>query len=223
MGNLRVVFVRIDTDADLFFDKVQELDAPELLRKLFRVTAAKQINRVLQAWCDKRADATVASAYVEHDELVVQSCDLKHYRVRFADFPGLSELPKKQRDKFEIDEAGNHVSWPWTKCVDRFGRDPLQGGQRVPKSQGQRCPIRLQGISGQSNRSGDVGTWANAGCHQTRGGPDERHLYRLMRGQQDLTSTMIERLSKAHRLAHEEYVRELIQACDDIVEQARKV
>ena len=51
MGNLRVVFVRIDTNADLFFDKVQELDTPELLRKLFRVTAAEQINRVLHAWC----------------------------------------------------------------------------------------------------------------------------------------------------------------------------
>ncbi len=50
LGNLRVVFVRIDSNADLFFDKVQELDTPELLRKLFRVTAAKQINRVLQAW-----------------------------------------------------------------------------------------------------------------------------------------------------------------------------
>ena len=52
-----------------------------------------------------------------------------------------------------------------------------------------------------------------------RGGPDERHLYRLMKGQQGLTPTMIDRLSRAHGLSHEDYVRELVQACNDIVER----
>ena len=219
MGNLRVVFVRIDTNADLFFDKVQELDTPGLLRKLFRVTAPEQINRVLHAWCDRRADLTVASAYVEDDELVVQACDLQRYRVRFADFPGLSELPEKQRDKFEVDEVGNHVFWPGQNVSIDLDAVRYKVDSEFRKAKDKDALSDYKKFLGRAVEAVMSDHKLTQAVIRQRGGPDERHLYRLMKGQQDLTPTMIDRLCKAHGLSHEEYVRELVQACDDIVEQ----
>jgi len=219
MGNLRVVFVRMDTNADVFFDKVQELDTPELLRKLFRVTKAEQINRILHAWCDKRADITVASAYVENDELVVQACDLKQYRIRFADFAGLAELPKNRREEFQIDEMGNHVFWPGQnvsidldviryKVDDEFRKDKDMGALSDYRE--------FLGRAIQNVMSKHRLTQA---ALKKKGGPAERHLYRIGRGDQELRFTMIERLAKAHGLSSKAYVEELVQACDDIVEE----
>jgi plasmid maintenance system antidote protein VapI len=219
LGNLRVVFVRMDTNADVFFDKVQELDSPELLRKLFRVTGPEQINRILHAWYDRRAESSIASAYVEHDELVVHACDLKHYRIRFADFVGLAELPKGQREHFQIDEIGNHIFWP--------GRDVSVDLDvvRYKVDDGFRHAKDMEALSdykeflGKAIRKVMSEYQITQSVLKEKGGPAERHLYRIERGEQELTSTMIDRLSNAHGLSSQEYVEKLIAACDDIVEQ----
>jgi antitoxin component HigA of HigAB toxin-antitoxin module len=54
---------------------------------------------------------------------------------------------------------------------------------------------------------------------KNRGGPSERHLYRIEHGEHELTATMIDRLSKAHGLPSQKYVDELIAACDEIGEE----
>ncbi len=168
---------------------------------------------------DKRADLTVAGAYVEHDELVVQGCDLKHYRVRFADFPGLSELPKKQRDKFEIDDIGNHVFWPGHDVSIDLDAVRYKADIEFRKTKDDDALSNYKDFLGRAIEAVMSEHGLTQAIIKQRGGPDERHLYRLRRGQQDLTSAMIDRLSKAHRLTHEQYVRELIHACDDIVEE----
>ncbi len=219
LGNLRVVFVRMDTNADVFLDKVQELDTPNLVRKLFRVTAPEQINRILHAWSDKRADRTVASAYVEHDELVVQACDLKHYRVNFNDFVGLAELPKKRRERFQIDEKGNHVFWPKHNVsidldVVRYNVD-----EEFRRAKDMDALSDYKEFLGEAIRSVMAKHQLTQTILKEKGGPAQRHLYRIERGEQELTSTMIGRLSKAHGLCTKDYVDELVEACDDIAEQ----
>jgi hypothetical protein len=218
MGSLRVVFVRMDTNADVFFDKVQELDTPTLLRKLFRVTGPEQINRVLHAWCDKRAGTTVASAYIEDDQLVVQACDLKHYRARFADFSGLAELSKKQREQFAIDSAGNHVYWPGQNLSIDLDAIRYKVDDEFRRAKDKAALSDYKDFVGRAIQAVMSEHELTQAAVKRRGGPDERHLYRLMRGGQ-LTPTMIDRLAKAHRLSHKAYIHELLEACDNISEQ----
>ena len=217
-GNLRIVFVRMDTNADVFFDKVQELDSPELLRKLFKVIAPEQINRILHAWCDKRASDSIASAYVEHDELIVQACDLKHYRVRFADFAGLAELPSAQRDKFKIDEMGNHVFWPERNVSIDLDAVRYKVDDDFRRANDLDALSDYRDFLGPAMRKVMLKYQLTQTGLKENGGPAERHLYRIGRGEQELTSTMIDRLSNAHGLTSQRYVEELIAACDEIVE-----
>ena len=219
MGNLRVVFVRMDTNADVFFDKVQELDSPELLRKLFRVTAPEQINRILHAWCDRRAESSIASAYVEHDELVVHACDLRHYRIRFADFVGLAELPKGQRAHFQIDEIGNHISWPGRNVSIDLDVVRYKVDDEFRHAKDMEALSDYKEFLAKAIRKVMSEYRITQAVLKEKGGPAERHLYRIERGEQELTSTMIDRLSKAHGLSSQKYVEKLIAACDDIVEQ----
>lgn len=218
LSNLRVVFVHADTHPDLFFDKVQELDTPELLRKLFRVTHIEQINRILHAWWDKRAENSIASAYVDNDELVVQSCDLKHYRVKFDDFVGLAGLPTQQREQFQIDEHGNHVFWPSRNVsidldVVRYKVDKDFRHQKDLDALSD-----YRDFLGQAIRKVMTKHRLTQATLRDRGGPAERHLYRIERGTQELTPAMIDRLSQAHGLSSDKYIAELIAACDEIVE-----
>jgi antitoxin component HigA of HigAB toxin-antitoxin module len=219
MGNLRVVFVRMDTNADVFFDKIQELDTPELLRKLFRVTAAEQINRILHAWRDGRAESSVASAYVEHDDLVLQACDLKHYRVRFDDFAGLAELPKGQRERFQIDEMGNHVFWPGRDVSIDLDVILYKVNDEFRHAKDMDALSDYKDVLGKAIRQVMSNHRLTQSSLKDRGGPAERHLYRIEHGEQELTATMIDRLSKAHGLSSQKYVHELIAACDEIVEE----
>jgi len=219
LGNLRVVFVRMDTSADVFFDKVQELDVPDLLRKLFRVTAAEQINRILHAWFEKRAENSIASAYVEHDELVIQGCDLKHYRVRFDDFVGLAKLSKAQREQFRIDESGNHIVW--TKHNISIDLDVVRYkiDDEFRHYRDMAALSDYREFLGQAIRKVMSDHRLTQAALKAKGGPAERHLYRIERGEQELTHTMIDRLSKAHELDSQRYIEKLIAACDEIVEQ----
>lgn len=219
LGNLRVVFVRMDTNADLFFDKVQELDTPELLRKLFRVTVPGQINRILHAWCEKRADSSIASAYVEHDELVVQACDLKHYRVRFDDFAGLAELSKRQREQFQIDEIGNQIFWTGRNVSIDLDVVRYKVDDDFRHAKDMDALSNYSEYLGQAIRKVMSNHRLTQVALKEKGGPAERHLYRIERREQELTHTMIDRLSKAHGLDSQEYVQELIAACDEIVEE----
>lgn len=219
MGNLRVVFVRMDTNADLFFDKVQELDFPELLRKLFRFTDTAQINRILHAWVQNRASLCIAGAYVDNDELVVQACDLKHYRISFNDFAGLATLPKRRRSQFAIDEMGNHIFWP--ECNVSIDLDSI----RYDNDDDFRRRKDLDALSdyreflGRAIESVMSKHRLTQSTLKEKGGPTERHLYRIARGQQELGSSMIDRLARAHELSSKEYVHELVESCDEIAEE----
>ncbi len=219
MGNLRAVFILVDTNPDVFFDKVQELDTPELLRKLFRVTSIEQINRILHSWCDKRESLSIASAFVEGDELVVQSCDLTRYRVKFSDFAGFSKLPKTQRAKFKIDRHGHQISWiDYDLSLDldviRYKVDYEFRNER-----------NMAALSDYESFLGEAIKVVMKKNHLTqtllknRNGPSERHLYRIETGQQELNSKMIERLASAHELSTEDYIEQLISACDEIAER----
>jgi plasmid maintenance system antidote protein VapI len=219
-GNLRIVFVRMDTNADSFFDKVQELETPRLLQKLFRVTSAEQINRILHSWCDKRAEISIAGAYVDGDELLLQSCDLKRYRVKFADFKGLAELPKEKRTKFQIDEIGDRLYWP----SDNVSIDLDVIRYRVDKEFRYAKDIAAlsdyQDFLGQAIQSTMTKYGLTQAALAERGGPTARHLYRIARGQQRLTSAMIDKIANAHGLLSEEYIAELVHTCDELAEQA---
>ena len=220
MGNLRIVFVRMDTNSDSFFDKVQELGNPELLSKLFKFTAVSQMNRILHAWCDHRADSAIASAFVDGDELVVQSCDLKHYRVNFNDFPGLAAVPPQQRLEFAIDDMGNHLFWPARDVSIDLDVVRYKVDEEFRKTKDMDALSDYHEFLGEAIQLVMSQHGLTQAALKDRGGPAERHLYRIAQGSQDLTSRMIERLARAHGLSSQIYVDQLVAACNEIVEQA---
>lgn len=217
--NLRAVFVRMDTNVDNFFDKIQELNTPRIISKIFKVTSIEQIDRILVSWRDKRANSSIASAFIENDEIVIQACDLKHYRVRFSDFAGLDKLPKKHRERFQIDDFGNHLYWPgYNISIDLdVVRYRLDSTFRHTKN--------MDALSDYKEylRKAIRKVMSNFGLTQAavkaNGGPAARHLYRIEHGEQELTAAMIDRLSCAHGLSSDVYIEELIAACDEIVEE----
>lgn len=221
-GNLRVLFVLDVNNTDRFFDKVQELGIPSLVKKLFRVIEVGQIDRILHAWWRKRAVNTLASAYVdqEQDELVVQACDLEFYRVKFKDFPGLAELTPHERPKFEIDEWGHAVRWPEHNVAIDLDVIRYKVDDDFRKSKNMAALFDYQEFLTQAIEA----VMAEHGLNQTtlkmKGGPAPRHLFRILQEGQKLTPNMLEKLAKAHGLEPKEYVEELIDACNDIVEEA---
>lgn len=219
MQNLRIVFVRIDSDTDRFFDKVQELNAPELLQKIFRVTAVEQINRILKAWHERQADIKIANAYVEQDDLIVQACDLKRYRIKFADFAGLAELPKGQRKQFQIGANGNQIFWPGTNTTIDLDVVRYKVDEQFRKAKNSDALSDYKDYLGQAIKAVMSTHHLTQAALRESGGPAERHLYRIERGEQELTSAMIDRLATAHGLSSQDYIDELVMACDQIVEE----
>ncbi|MBS2005601.1 MAG: hypothetical protein JST01_01080 [Cyanobacteria bacterium SZAS TMP-1] len=219
MGNLRVAFVHMDTNADVLFDKVQELDSPKLLRKLFKVTTVEQINRILHAWYQGQATDSIASAYTEQDELVVQACDLKRYRIRFADFVGLATLPTAQRNKFQIDATASHIFWPGRDVAIDLDTIRYNSDHEYRRAKNHDALSDYKEFLGKAIAKVMQQHRLTQADIKSKGGPTERHIYRLARGEQDITSTMIERLAEAHGLPPQKYIEELLKACDQITEE----
>jgi len=219
ISNLRVVFVEIDTNTDHFFDKIQELDKPGLVRKLFKVTSKDQINRILHAWCDKRAESSIASAYVENEEFVVQACDLKHYRIKFKDFVGLSELTQDQREHFEIDEFGHDIRWTKQNVSIDLDVVRYKVDREFKHAKDMDALADYKDYLSRAIRMVMSDHGLTQAQLRKKGGPSERHLYRIEHSELELTSNMIDRLAKAHGLASNDYIDELIEACDAITEE----
>lgn len=223
LPNLKIVFVLMDTNADNFFDKVQELNKPKLLSKLFTVTSVEQINRVLHAWRVRRAENNIASAYVENDELVVQACDLQHYRVKFSDFVGLDRLSKKQCHHFEIDEFGNHIYWRGLNVSIDLDVVRYKVDDTFRHAKEMDALSDYKEFLGKAIRKVMSNHRLTQAAIKEKGGPAARHLYRIAQGEQELTSTMIDRLANAHQLSSGEYIEELIAACDEVVEAEAEI
>lgn len=221
LGNLRVVFVLMENgaSADRFFDRVQELNTPEIVSKLFRVTKIDEINRVLHAWCEKTERLMIASAYVDGDDLVVQACDLERYRINFKDFVGLSDLPDEGRANFTIDEIGDRLSWPAHNVSIDLDviRYKVDSAFRTAKDMNALADYKE--YLGQAIRSLMSRHKLTKSTVAARGGPTERHLLRIEQGAV-VTYTTLEKLSKAHRTSTECYIQELIEECDILVEAA---
>src|SRR6202043_698688 len=118
-----------------------------------------------------------------------------------------------------IDESGNHVFWPGQNVSLDLDVVRYRVDDEFRKAKDRDALLDYKEFLGRAIQT----VMSNRGLTQAalkkRGGPPEGHLYRIERGDQELTSTMIDRLSKAHGLSHEHYVEELVQACDDIAEQ----
>jgi transcriptional regulator with XRE-family HTH domain len=54
----------------------------------------------------------IASASIEHDKLVVWSCEPKRYEVPVSDIPALAKLGETALSTFELSASGSRIHWP---------------------------------------------------------------------------------------------------------------
>ena len=67
--------------------------------------------RVVNAWQLGAQDILIADAAVTDDRLLVRSCALESFEVRFGEIPALARLPESERDKFIVDQDGSYLYW----------------------------------------------------------------------------------------------------------------
>ena len=109
----RILFLREDISLDWLPGQLlnSKLPTNRLLPKILLYSDWRVPERVMKAWADDSQDVLIANARVAEDCLVVSSCALEKLKIPFT-AQVLREIPIKERDNFEIDEAGSFIHWP---------------------------------------------------------------------------------------------------------------
>ncbi len=108
---LRGLFVRQDADPAWL---------PQLLERANLRTVRNMLvhgdysipMRVLSAWEHGGQDELIANATVADDKLLLISCALERFEVRFDALPALKKIPEGERGSFVVSEDGSYIHWP---------------------------------------------------------------------------------------------------------------
>ena len=105
----KAVFVKSDVNANAILGKIGSKNAKS---KFYIFEKWQELNRILLAWHDGVEDDTIAAAWVEADNLIVESCAIKRYSVAFNSISALAKISANDRLKFRMHEFGNYLYWP---------------------------------------------------------------------------------------------------------------
>jgi hypothetical protein len=105
----KAVFVQSDVNANAILDNIGLRTAKS---KFYIFDKWQELNRILLAWHDGVEDDTIATAWVEVDRLVIESCAIRRYSMLFKSIPALAQIAANDRAKFKIHEFGNYLYWP---------------------------------------------------------------------------------------------------------------
>ncbi len=108
-GLFKAVFIQSDVNANAILDKPGLKNTKS---KFYIFDKWQELNRILLAWHDGVEDETIATAWVEIDNLIVKSCATKRYSISFKNFLALAKIAVNDRTKFRIHEFGNYLYWP---------------------------------------------------------------------------------------------------------------
>lgn len=217
LPKLRTVFLLDDkSNLDLFFDYLKDEDnsvRAKVFEVLYFSDSKDQMNRMMHAWCDGSQDQFIARAHVMQDELVVTSFGLQTFRINFGTISSLRSIPVKQRDRFKILNHGRNIHWDNADIdinleIIRYHTDP-----RFRTEQNLRA-LNIYGLCGQAiqHLRGDLTREAM----YKRGGPSAKQLARIESSPQAPTLNMLARMAKAHGTSQHEYIKKLLQVCDEL-------
>lgn len=109
---LRALFVREDVDSRWLPQMFDRAHLRTLRNTLVHSNAGLEPKRVLNAWRHGSEHHLIAGASALDDKLMVLSCALDKYEVKFDDIPALKRIAKNERRHFTIAENGSYIHWP---------------------------------------------------------------------------------------------------------------
>lgn len=210
------VFVQADINTNAIFDKI---NSKQVRSKIYLFDKWQELNRILYAWLDGAQDVTIATAWVENDQLIIKDCALKQYRIAFNMLPELNDISVNHRSKFKIHQFGNYLYWPNEDmhldldiiryhCDKKYKRAKDLEAFTYYKNYGQAITFfRKQQRLTQKQIEQSAGLSA-------------RQLYRIESGQQKPTLKLLEKLAKAHKLPVNDYLSGIADACHFLLQHS---
>jgi len=211
----RILFLREDVSLDWLPDQLlrSRLPTNKLLHKILLFSDWCIPERVIQAWADNSQHAMIANAYVTEELLIVRNCALEKLEIPFTD-PILRDIPLRERNQFEIDEAGSFIHWP-SKDIDldfdalRYVVDP----QFKKKLDAQRVLFeRKFGQAVKKIRESNNLTQADI---EAKAGISERQLRRYETEGIKPRVSSLEKLAKAHNMDLNTYLEKVAVAVNE--------
>lgn len=213
-NKLRILFVKWDGSAkekdqnvNALLDKLSEAPWNKQQQKIFVFEKWNEVDRVLHAWCDGVQDRTIASAWVDGDTLIVKSCSLKKYQIKFSESRQLSKIAPEDRNQFAISDLGDHLYWgkKYDLHVDII--DVIRY-IKEPKYQKLRDVADIARNKGYGEAIAEVRQahgLTQAEIYEKTGLTD-RQLRRIEREGYPLSTQAAEKLAKAHGMQFTEYL-----------------
>jgi DNA-binding XRE family transcriptional regulator len=205
LGLFKAIFIQSDINANAILDKMGSRKAKA---KFYIFEKWQELNKILLAWHDGVEDDTIATAWVETDNLIIESCAIKRYSISFKSFPALAKIAASDRAKFRIHEFGNYLYWPNYDIhlniesikyhTDKKYREEKAFAQvAYNKDYGRAiAQLRKQHRLTQTNIEKLVNLSA-------------RQLYRVEAAEQRPTLNILEKLADAHKLKLNDYLNDL--------------
>lgn len=165
----------------------------------------KAFRRMVAARAVDAEDKLMASALLEDGKLVVWSCEPKRYVVAVSEIPALAAMNPKHLTDLELNESGSRLRWDKAD-VDlnldaiRYHTDPKakKAQDQVRRHEAARYAEAIRAFR------------EERGLKQTDiEGLTERQVRRVEQGENIPRSGTLEKLSAAHGLSMEQYLREL--------------
>jgi len=152
----------------------------------------------------------ILDAKVEDGVLRAISTNFNRLNVPIARIPALKNADPSKIQRFEMDEDGAFIYWPeldvhlgWTQLQQLVDPETALKASQKSEAFNKRYGKAVQTLREQTGlKRSDIP------------GISEKQLGRIERGECRLTSNAIETLSKAHKLAPNEYMKKLAEALD---------
>jgi len=212
----RILFLREDISLDWLPEQLlnSKLPTNKLLAKILLYSDWHVPERVIKAWADDSQNVLIANARVTGDCLVVSSCALEKLKIPFT-VPVLRDIPIKERDKFEIDDAGSFIHWPESDTdLDFDALRYLVDPQFKKKLDAQRMLVEQKfGHAVKTIRELNNLTQPDI---ESRAGISERQLRRYETEGIKPRISSLEKLAKAHNMDLGTYLGKLAEIVNEI-------
>ena len=211
----RILFLREDISLDWLPAQLlnSKLPTNKLLPKILLYSDWSVPERVIKAWAGDSQDVLIANARVTEECLIVSSCALEKLKIPFS-VKVLRDLPVKERNKFEIDNAGSFIHWPESDIdLDLDALRYLVDPQFKKKSDAERMLVEEKfGHAVKVIRELNKLTQEDI---QSKAGISERQLRRYETEGIKPRVSSLERLAKAHDMDLNTYLTKLAKVINE--------
>jgi len=150
-------------------------------------------------------DELIASASIEHDKLVVWSCEPKRYEVPVSEVPALATLSETELSMFELNASGSRIHWPSGDIDINLDTIREHADPRIRKQHELERRREAARYGDAVRRLREDNGLKQSGIH----GLSERQVRRLESGDTIPHTGTLKKLATAHEMQVDDYLKEL--------------